>query len=98
MVYIWFSLISPGCSFGRFYKIFGDFRIYGEIISINHQVSEIFEQDRERIKEKIRRSGIEILHGQVEPVYRLSYKINVVRHIIYILHKMIIIWSVKCIE
>lgn len=79
------DMALAGCSFGRVYKVLGNFRIYADSISGSGRLNEEYLQDRARIMQKIKNSGIVLYPSWLVMIVKALYKLNLARHLRYLI-------------
>ena len=79
------DMALAGAKFATVKRLLGDFRIHGESITGSGLHLEKAKKEHDRIREKIRLNGIRLHSSATESVFRLAYKLNVRRHLGYVL-------------
>ena len=79
------DMALAGARFTTTAKILGDFRIYSGSITGSNKHRERARTEHERIAKKIRARGISLYSPLQQTMRRLLYKVNVARHIGYLL-------------
>ena len=78
------DMALAGCRFAYTNKVLGDFRIYPQSITGSQRLASGLLEDQVRLREKIRKAGIE-LYSPVEARFvKLAHKFNLIRHISYL--------------
>lgn len=74
-----------GARFQRVRRVLGDFRIYGESITGSGRFRQALDAEHARIAKKIGAHGVALWDERSERTARWLYKLNVVRHLDYLL-------------
>lgn len=79
------DMALAGCRFKTVFRVLGDFRIYPESITGSNKFLQKQREEFSRIKNKLQQQDVELYSEATVQVRRLAYKLNIFRHLGYLL-------------